>query len=190
MSAYKPELFYGFQMWSKSKVVDISNGFSSFRWLQQKWSEQNMVTKMVLSLSLMLFLGAIRVSCGLSQNILCGSDVQTYVCLQKNYSMMDIPLVDEPNNIGIEIHISDVLKINDRDFSITFSLYFNVKWREPRLQLNPRLFQNRLDTLEDNHHVIMHPLQIYWPPTAASSGSLSYQRSLGTKCLHLQLEDV
>jgi hypothetical protein len=56
---------------------------------------------------------------------------------------MDIPLVDKPNMISIEIHISDILKINDRDFSITFSLYFNVKWKEPRLRLNPSFFQNR-----------------------------------------------
>jgi len=47
-----------------------------------------------------------------------------------------------PNLILVEIHINDVLKINDRDFSITFSLYFNVQWREPRLQLNPSFFQN------------------------------------------------
>ena len=65
------------------------------------------------------------------------------VCLPKNYSSMDIPLIDEPNKIAIEIHISDVLKINDRDFSITFSLYFNVRWIEPRLRLNPTFFQNR-----------------------------------------------
>ena len=52
-------------------------------------------------------------------------------------------MTDEPNKIGIEIHISDVLKINDRDFSITFSLYFNVQWLEPRLNLNPSFFQNR-----------------------------------------------
>jgi hypothetical protein len=56
---------------------------------------------------------------------------------------MDIPLVDKPNTIYIEIHISDILKINDRDFSITFSLYFNVKWKEPRLRLNPSFFHNR-----------------------------------------------
>ena len=52
-------------------------------------------------------------------------------------------MVDKPNMISIEIHISDILKINDRDFSITFSLYFNVKWKEPRLRLNPSFFQNR-----------------------------------------------
>ncbi len=45
--------------------------------------------------------------------------------------------------ILVEIHISDVLKINDRDFSITFSLYFNVQWTEPRLHLNPSFYLNR-----------------------------------------------
>jgi hypothetical protein len=56
---------------------------------------------------------------------------------------MDIPLINEPNKIKVELHISDVLAINDRDFSISFSLYFNVQWREPRLNLNPSFFQNR-----------------------------------------------
>ena len=82
-------------------------------------------------------------SLGVSENIVCGSSIPTYVCLPRNYSSMDIPMTDEPNHIGIEIHISDVLKINDRDFSITFSLYFNVQWREPRLQIDPNFFQNR-----------------------------------------------
>ena len=82
-------------------------------------------------------------SLGVSENIVCGSMIPTYVCLPRNYSSMDIPLTEEPNHIGIEIHISDVLKINDRDFSITFSLYFNVQWKEPRLQIDPNFFQNR-----------------------------------------------
>ena len=56
---------------------------------------------------------------------------------------MDIPFGSEANLIKVELHISDVLKINDRDFSITFSLYFNVQWLEPRLNLNPSFFQNR-----------------------------------------------
>ena len=76
-----------------------------------------------------------------SDNIACDSDVQTNVCLPRNYSNMDIPLTDEPNLIKLELHISDVLKINDRDFSITFSLYFNVQWYEPRLHLNPSFFE-------------------------------------------------
>ena len=50
--------------------------------------------------------------------------------------------MSEANLILVEIHISDILKINDRDFSITFSLYFNVQWREPRLRLNPSFYHN------------------------------------------------
>ena len=78
-----------------------------------------------------------------SDTIACDSEIQTNVCLPRNYSSMDIPLNDRANKILIEIHISDVLKINDRDFSITFSLYFNVQWQEPRLHLNPSFFINQ-----------------------------------------------
>ena len=60
------------------------------------------------------------------------------VFLDSSQLILSLPL-----HIGIEIHISDVLKINDRDFSITFSLYFNVQWREPRLQIDQNFFQNR-----------------------------------------------
>ena len=36
--------------------------------------------------------------------------------------------------------ISDVLGINDRDFSITFGLYFSAEWLEPRLNLSTELW--------------------------------------------------
>lgn len=80
---------------------------------------------------------------GVSETIACGSDIETHVCLQKNYSNMDIPLVNTPNVIWIELHISDILKICDSDFSITFSLYFNVMWKDARINLTPKFFQNR-----------------------------------------------
>ena len=37
---------------------------------------------------------------GVSENIVCGSMIPTYVCLLRNYSSMDIPLTEEPNHIG------------------------------------------------------------------------------------------
>ena len=40
------------------------------------------------------------------------------------------------------IEISDVLKIDDKDYSITFSLYFNVQWSEPRLNLSQEFFNS------------------------------------------------
>ena len=36
--------------------------------------------------------------------------------------------------------ISDVLAINDKDYSITFGLYFSVEWIEPRLNLSKDLW--------------------------------------------------
>jgi hypothetical protein len=36
----------------------------------------------------------------------------------------------ETNNISIMIEIEEVLRINDKDYSITFSTYFNVEWKE------------------------------------------------------------
>ena len=32
--------------------------------------------------------------------------------------------------------ISDVLRISDKDYSVTFGLYFSVEWLEPRLNLS------------------------------------------------------
>lgn len=87
-----------------------------------------------------------QVSQGVSQAVSCDAAVQTYVCLPANYSSMDLPLPKEANLILIEIHISDVLVINDRDFSITYSLYFNVQWREPRLHINTGFFQDRMES--------------------------------------------
>ena len=36
--------------------------------------------------------------------------------------------------------ISDVLGINDKDYSITFGLYFSAEWFEPRLNLSTELW--------------------------------------------------
>ena len=38
--------------------------------------------------------------------------------------------------------ISDVLAINDKDYSITFGLYFSVEWLEPRLNLSSEVWSN------------------------------------------------
>ena len=47
------------------------------------------------------------------------------------------------------IEISDVLKVNDKDYSITFSLYFNVQWSEPRLNLSQEYLKSENITGED-----------------------------------------
>ena len=42
------------------------------------------------------------------------------------------------SDVGFEI--SDVLKIDDKDYAITFSLYFSVEWFEPRLNLSAEVW--------------------------------------------------
>ena len=41
--------------------------------------------------------------------------------------------------IDIGIDITDVLRINDKEYGVEFSSYFNVMWREPRLHI-PAIF--------------------------------------------------
>ncbi len=52
----------------------------------------------LLSLLLLLLLPSLTWS--VSDNIACDSHVQTNVCLPRNYSSMDIPLVDSPNKVS------------------------------------------------------------------------------------------
>ena len=66
----------------------------------------------------------------------CNSDKKTPACLPKEYSKFDLPL-KEANKIGVTIDISEVLRINDKDYSITFACYFNVQWKEKRIYLGP-----------------------------------------------------
>ena len=46
--------------------------------------------------------------------------------------------------------ISDVLAINDKDYSITFGLYFIVEWVEPRLNLSNELWGEDVVGRDDN----------------------------------------
>ena len=46
--------------------------------------------------------------------------------------------------------ISDVLSISDKDYSITFGLYFSVEWNEPRLNLSQELWGEDIVVAEDD----------------------------------------
>jgi len=70
-----------------------------------------------------------------SDNFEC-DDKPSILCLAKEYSTFDLPFRQKPNLIKIGFEISDVLSINDKDYSITFGLYFSVEWVEPRLNLS------------------------------------------------------
>ena len=67
----------------------------------------------------------------------CGSGTMKSICLPANYSKFELPHTEQVNNIGISIDIDEVLRINDGTYSITFSTYFNVEWKERRLNVTP-----------------------------------------------------
>ena len=71
----------------------------------------------------------------LSNSFQCNKGLPKSICLPENYSKFELPISDEPNIIGISIDIGEVLGINGKDYSITFSTYFNVEWTERRLNL-------------------------------------------------------
>ena len=66
----------------------------------------------------------------------CKEPRTTTACLPKEYSKFDLPLKGSQNKIKVTIDISEVLRINDKDYSITFACYFNVQWEENRIWLS------------------------------------------------------
>lgn len=67
----------------------------------------------------------------------CNNDKPVPVCLPKEYSKFELPTKGGLNIIRVTIEISEVLRINDKDYSITFACYFNVQWLEKRISLGP-----------------------------------------------------
>jgi len=69
----------------------------------------------------------------------CSAGISKHICLLDDYSKFELPITEGVNTIWISIEIDEVLRINDKDYSITFSTYFNVEWEETRLWVDPEL---------------------------------------------------
>jgi hypothetical protein len=65
----------------------------------------------------------------------CTEGSSKSICLPDTYSKFDLPDTEKSNQIGVSIDIEEVHSINDKESSITFSTYFNVEWKEKRLEL-------------------------------------------------------
>jgi len=48
-----------------------------------------------------------------------------HLCLPADYNKFDLPYRDRTNMIDIGIDITDVLRINDKEYSVEFSSYFS-----------------------------------------------------------------
>ena len=55
-------------------------------------------------------------------------------CLPLDYQKLESPIPDGAVNVDIDVEILDILSINDKEFSITMSMYFSVQWQESRWQ--------------------------------------------------------
>ena len=86
----------------------------------------------LLSLISTLFLPALSM-----RGFKCSEGNTKSICLPDNYSKFELPYTEQTNTIHISIDIDEVLRINDATYSITFSTYFNVEWKEKRLNISP-----------------------------------------------------
>ena len=94
--------------------------------------------------------------------------------------------------------ISDVLSINDKDYSITFGLYFSVEWMEPRLNLSKELWGEENVAGEDDlvpgeriHHNTKGSLNYNicnWVPNFSQPGV--DKKPLDSQYFHLQPKDI
>ena len=69
-------------------------------------------------------------------------------CIPQGYSKYELPDSDDVDNItriDIQLAIQEVLRINDKDYSISFSTYFNVYWHERRIRLRPDFGKEQLE---------------------------------------------
>ena len=64
-----------------------------------------------------------------------GCDTGSLACLPQDYAKFALPVKNGINEIKIEISVDEVLKIDDQDYSITFSAYFNTQWKDRRITL-------------------------------------------------------
>ena len=57
-------------------------------------------------------------------------------CLPLDYQKLESPSPDGAVHVDINVEILDILSVNDKEFSITMSMYFSVMWQESRIETN------------------------------------------------------
>ena len=67
----------------------------------------------------------------------CSAGISKHKCLKDDYSKSNLPKTEGDNVIYVGLDIDEVLKIDDKDYSITFSTYLYVEWFENRLYIDP-----------------------------------------------------
>jgi hypothetical protein len=72
-----------------------------------------------------------------SAQLLANADGQIcvgIVCLPSNYNRLIGPFKkNESIDIEIDLDVHQIVEVDDKLFTVSFTMYFNVKWQEPRL---------------------------------------------------------
>ena len=54
-------------------------------------------------------------------------------CLANDYDNSVKPFSDEIMNIKLDFDITQIIAVDESDFTITFKMYFGIRWHEPRM---------------------------------------------------------
>ena len=79
--------------------------------------------------------------------------IEAMFCIPSNYSKFNPPLNppgDPPAEVQIGLDNFEILKIDDRDFTIEINAYFIVKWRDLRLEVNHGQIDKHFSDLEQD----------------------------------------
>ncbi len=91
----------------------------------------------MLSKALLAFVAL--TTCGLARGEMPHQKCVSGFCLPELYEKLETPHSDTVNHVNVELDIMDVLNVNDKEFSVTLTMYFTVKWEEQRLMTNMSL---------------------------------------------------
>lgn len=98
------------------------------------------------------------------------------LCLPTDYQKFDLPSLTTSTRVTIEVHIKDIPKVSDSDFSVTMDSYFNVKWKDERLE-SPTLFR-RHQNESDNSEMVAVNINILpkiWLPDLEIMDLMSFE---------------
>ena len=87
----------------------------------------------------------------------CSSPTSQSACLPPNYSKFELPNPTGINPISVEILIEEVLRINDKDYSITFSCYYNINWPDKRIFFKDEFGMEQMKSMPPNTNKTMNP---------------------------------
>ena len=117
------------------------------------------------------------------------NSLKSQACLPPEYSKFELPNPNGVNPIKVELLIQEVLSINDKDNSITFACYYNMKWQDKRIQFSSdygREVLTKTQINDPNFNLTMNPnvivpmntkmLEDLWVPNAMIYNLKSFEQ--------------